>query len=100
MEPRVENVAAVIPPRTTSLSEDPSSMKSLFASLEPGECRRIEEEFEKLTNESAVDVQDPDAKLEEILAENISSAKNKVIVIYNRYPIFVSAYLLNYILQN
>ena len=91
VDSRVENVAAVIPPRTTSLSDDPSSMKSLFASLEPGECRRVEEEFEKLTNESAVDVQDPDAKLEEILAENISSAKNKVCnrfshTIYNRYP--------------
>jgi hypothetical protein len=62
-------------------------MKSLFASLEPGECRRIEEEFEKLTNESAVDVQDPDAKLEEILAENISSAKNKVIFLQTQFTI-------------
>jgi hypothetical protein len=34
-------------------------MKSLFASLEPAECRRIEEEFDKLTNETAVDAQVP-----------------------------------------
>ncbi len=71
------------------MSEDPSSMKSLFASLEPGECRRIEEEFEKLTNESAVDVQDPDAKLEEILAENITSANNKVIVLQTQFTIVI-----------
>jgi hypothetical protein len=64
-------------------------MKSLFASLEPGECRRIEEEFEKLTNESAVDVQDPDAKLEEILAENITSANNKVIVLQTQFTIVI-----------
>lgn len=61
-------------------------MKSLFASLEPGECRRVEEEFEKLTNESAVDVIDPDAKLEEILAVNISTAKAKVWNWFSRLP--------------
>jgi hypothetical protein len=36
----------------------------------------MEEEFEKLT--SSVDVEDPDAKLEEILSENVAAAKNKV----------------------
>ena len=52
-------------------------MKSLFASLEPSECKRVEEEFERLTNETAVDVQDPDAKLEEILSEEGANGQNK-----------------------
>ena len=52
-------------------------MKSLFASLEPSECKRVEEEFERLTNETDVDVQDPDAKLEEILSEEVANGQNK-----------------------
>jgi hypothetical protein len=62
--------------RFADVPVDDSSMKSLFASLEPSECRKMEEEFEKLT--SSVDVEDPDAKLEEILSENVAAAKNKV----------------------
>ena len=53
-------------------------MKSLFASLEPSECKRIEEEFEKLTNESAVDnIQDADATLEEILSQDVARVEKK-----------------------
>ena len=73
--------SAVIPQRPTT---DDSSMKSLFASLEPSECRRIEEEFEKLTNESDVDIPDPDAKLEEIISETITSTPKKKVRVLSR----------------
>ena len=64
-------------PESAPPREESSSMKSLFASLEPSECKRVEEEFERLTNETAVDVQDPDAKLEEILSEEVANGQNK-----------------------
>ena len=64
-------------PESAPPREETNSMKSLFASLEPSECKRVEEEFERLTNETAVDVQDPDAKLEEILSEEGTGSQNK-----------------------
>ena len=64
-------------PESAPPREESSSMKSLLASVEPSECKRVEEEFERLTNETAVDVQDPDAKLEEILSEEVANGQNK-----------------------
>ncbi len=64
-------------PESAPPREENNSMKSLFASLEPAECKRIEEEFEKLTNETTVDVPDPDAKLEEILSETVDSRQKE-----------------------
>ena len=66
------------PESVASRVDDSASMKSLFASLEPSECKRIEEEFEKLTNESAVDnIQDADATLEEILSQDVARVEKK-----------------------